>query len=165
MISVIIPTLNDEARLVGALEPLIPASMEGLVRELVVVDLGSTDATLEIADDAGARIVNAADRASGLTQAVKDARGTWLLFLDPGVTLQAGWEIAVREHLNASRAPALFKLQRKDGGFLGGLFAPRAMALLVLKQACEGGLLGRIVRNGHQLGVGQARRIDARGRV
>ena len=53
MISVIIPTFNDEAHLVAVLSPLVPASMEGLIRELIIVDAGSTDATLEIADSGG----------------------------------------------------------------------------------------------------------------
>ena len=45
MISLIIPTHNDEARLVEVLDPLVPASMEALIRELIIVDAGSTDAT------------------------------------------------------------------------------------------------------------------------
>ena len=57
MISVVIPTLNAERTLQRALAPLVPAAVEGLVREVVVADGGSTDRTLELADDAGANIV------------------------------------------------------------------------------------------------------------
>ena len=46
MISVVIPTLNAAAHLTRALAPLVPAAAEGLVRELIVSDGGSTDASL-----------------------------------------------------------------------------------------------------------------------
>ena len=105
MISVVIPTFNAENHLVGCLAPLVPASMAGLVRELVVVDAGSTDATQEIADDAGARIVKSA---GGVSAGVAVAKGPWILALDPAVRLERGWETAVQSHIEASRAPARF---------------------------------------------------------
>ena len=52
MISVIIPTLNAESGLAAALSALVPAMVDGLVREVIVVDGGSTDRTLAIADTA-----------------------------------------------------------------------------------------------------------------
>ena len=55
MISVVIPTLNAAATLQRALSPLVPAAVDGLVREVVVADGGSTDETLELAEDAGAQ--------------------------------------------------------------------------------------------------------------
>ena len=52
MLSVIIPTLNSERMLVATLAMLVPGAMSGVVREVTIVDGGSTDATLEIADAA-----------------------------------------------------------------------------------------------------------------
>jgi glycosyltransferase involved in cell wall biosynthesis len=54
MVSVVIPALNAEATLPQTLTALVPAALEGFVREVVVVDGGSEDKTCEIADHAGA---------------------------------------------------------------------------------------------------------------
>jgi glycosyltransferase involved in cell wall biosynthesis len=159
MISVVIPTLDAEDSLVGCLAPLVPASMTGLVRELVVVDAGSCDATLDIADDAGARIVKSAD---GVRAGIAVARGPWILALDPVVRLERGWETAVERHIEASRQPARFRLYNSDSGWLAGLVRPRAMAALFLKQAGDG-RGGSLDANAlRRLG---GRRLDVRGAV
>ena len=59
MISVVIPTRNAEQTLAATLSALVPAVVDGVVREVVVADCGSSDATREIADAAGARLVEA----------------------------------------------------------------------------------------------------------
>lgn len=45
MISVVIPALNAERHLPAALTALVPAAVNGIVREVIVVDGGSTDHT------------------------------------------------------------------------------------------------------------------------
>jgi glycosyltransferase involved in cell wall biosynthesis len=159
MISVVIPTLNDEARLVACLAPLVSASMAGLVRELVVVDAGSTDATLDIADDAGATIVRSGE---GVGAGVAVAKGPWILALDPGVRLERGWEAAAQRHVEVSRQPARFRLYRADGGGLAGIMPPRAMAVLFLKQAGDGRGGGFDASTLRRLG---GRRLDVRAAV
>ena len=117
MISVVIATLNDEARLGRCLAPLVPAAISGLVREVIVADAGSTDATLEIAEDAGATIV-AGDAAAGRAA----AKGEWLLLIDPRAQLLTGWEAAARAHIE--RWPgrsARFPLVRPGEGVLDAL--------------------------------------------
>src|SRR5262245_58936909 len=82
MISVVIPTLNDEDGLAGTLAALVPAAVDGLVREVIVVDGGSTDGTLHIAEAAGTEIVRSeASRGAQLAARAKRARFPWLLFL------------------------------------------------------------------------------------
>ncbi len=49
MITVVIPALNAEATLPATLTALVPAALEGLVREVIVVDGGSVDRTVEVA--------------------------------------------------------------------------------------------------------------------
>ena len=56
-ITVLMPTLNAAADMPRALASLGEGLTEGLIRELIVSDGGSTDATLDIADAAGATIV------------------------------------------------------------------------------------------------------------
>ena len=57
MISVIIPALNAEADLASTLTALVPAAVDGFIREVIVVDGGSKDRTRQIAGQAGATIV------------------------------------------------------------------------------------------------------------
>ncbi len=163
MISVLIPTLNDADHLVAVLSPLVPASMEGLIRELIIVDAGSSDATLEIADDAGARTYRAGE--GDLAQAIAQARGPWLLLLDPNVVLEPGWEASVRTHISTRQSAAGFRLERSEGGLLSALLSPRATAVLVLKQAAQGGAVVRTGGNRLQARVGKARRLDARANI
>ncbi len=93
MITVVIPTLNAEAGLAAALSALVPASVDGLVREVIVVDGGSTDRTLKIADQAGTRFVQSAPgRGEQLAAGAKAARMPWLLFLHADTVLETGWE-------------------------------------------------------------------------
>ena len=93
MISVVIPTLNAEQGLAATLTALVPAAVEGLVREVIVVDGGSTDRTLKIAETSGAEIVRAAEgRGMQLAAGAERARFPWLLFLHADTVLDVGWE-------------------------------------------------------------------------
>ena len=56
-LSVIIPTLNAAGDLPLCLESLLPGLEAGLIREVIVADGGSTDATAAIADACGARVI------------------------------------------------------------------------------------------------------------
>ena len=106
MISVIVPTRDSAAVLGPCLSALVPAAVSGLVREVILADAGSADATLEIAEDAGARVV-----AGDLVAAVATAKGDWLLILPPTTRLEPGWEAEAAAHVErqAGRA-ACFRL-------------------------------------------------------
>ena len=64
MISVVIPTLNSQAGLPAVLARLVPAAVDGLVREVIIADGGSSDGTTAIADQTGARLL-ACERGRG----------------------------------------------------------------------------------------------------
>jgi glycosyltransferase involved in cell wall biosynthesis len=92
MLSVIIPTLNSERVLVPTLAMLVSGAMSGIVREVMVVDGGSTDATLEVADTAGCEVlVSSAPLGGQLSAAAAAARSPWLMFLRAGTVLDATW--------------------------------------------------------------------------
>ena len=107
MISVVIPTQDDEAVLARTLGPLVAAAVSGLVREVILADGGSVDATLDIGEDSGCRIV--AGEGSGEARARAAAEGAssdWLMILPPEVQLLPGWEPLVRSFVERQGAGA-----------------------------------------------------------
>lgn len=107
MLSVIIPTLNAEATLPHVLSALVPAAVHGLVREVIIVDGGSTDATADIVEAAGAKFIKAPrGRGTQLHAGAKAAKSGWLLFLHADTVLEQGWDVEVEkffEHVAAGR--------------------------------------------------------------
>lgn len=100
MISVVIPTLNAERQLPRCFDSLILPAVRGVVREVIVADGGSSDATVTIADGAGAHIVQAGRRrAAQLAAGADAARSDWILFLHPETALEPGWEVEVESFL------------------------------------------------------------------
>lgn len=133
MISVVIPTLNAEQGLAATLAALIPAAVDGLVREVIIVDGGSNDRTLRIADDAGAQIVpSESGRGRQLIAGAAKARSDWILFLHADTVLEAGWEREVAtlmERVGNGARPATaasFRFTLDDVGF-----KPRVLENLV----------------------------------
>jgi glycosyltransferase involved in cell wall biosynthesis len=92
MLSVIIPTRESERPLVRTLGALVAGAAAGLVREVIVVDGGSRDATAEVADVAGCRfMVSGAPLGARLSAGAALARAGWLMFVQPGTVLDATW--------------------------------------------------------------------------
>jgi rSAM/selenodomain-associated transferase 2 len=133
MISVVIPTLNADGTLTGTLAALVPAAVDGLVRQVIVVDGGSRDRTAEIVDSAGAELVQCdGGRGPQLATGARRARFGWLLFLHADTALEPGWEreaTAFMERVDLGRrspAAAAFRFALDDVGR-----KPRALERLV----------------------------------
>lgn len=124
-VSVIVPTYNAAADLVPMLASLTPGLSDGLVHELIVTDGGSGDATLSIADAAGAKVVSGAPGRGGqLRRGVAMAAGDWLLILHADTHLSPDWAGTVRDHLSGGRDHAgYFRLRFRASGL-----APRLVA-------------------------------------
>lgn len=100
-LSVVLITQDEEANLTGTLESVMPLVRDGK-GEIVVVDSGSTDRTLEIARGYGAKIFSepwkgfAAQKNSAMDKASCD----WVLQLDadealePGLAEEIAWVLA-----------------------------------------------------------------------
>src|SRR5512133_2332569 len=92
-ISVIIPAFNAAETLPQTLTGLRGAA---LVKEIVVVDGGSSDDTVRVAWPAAARVITAKPgRGSQLAAGAAAASGQWLLFLHADCRLEPGWEAKV----------------------------------------------------------------------
>ncbi len=126
MLSVLIETKNDEEELARTLASLIGAAVEGVVREVIVCDRGSTDQTHRVAEHAGCHYV----AEGGIAAGVRQAKGEWLLFLEPGARLADGWTEPVLYHMAKLMMPARFSRSRQDRTpFLSRIFsAPTALA-------------------------------------
>ena len=123
MISVVIPTLDAEAGLPTCMTALVPAVVEGVVSEVIIVDGGSQDRTLEIADEAGANIIKS-DRGRGLQlrEGGRWARGEWILFLHADTVLEPGWWVSAKKFMDRvgtdDRSPSagVFRFALDDDG-------------------------------------------------
>jgi rSAM/selenodomain-associated transferase 2 len=114
-LSVVIPTLNAERTIRVALAGVAVPE----VREVIVVDGGSSDGTPDIARRRGSRVVSAKrGRGSQLAAGAAAAEGDWLLFLHADTRLDAGWigEVAAfaADPANEARAAA-FAFRLDDG--------------------------------------------------
>lgn len=109
MISFIVPAYNEELELSCTLAA-IRAAVAGLAEphEIVVVDDASTDATPEIADRAGARVVSVHRRqiAAARNAGARAAQGKYLFFIDADTRIN---------QTHVARGMAALK-----GGYAGG---------------------------------------------
>jgi rSAM/selenodomain-associated transferase 2 len=100
-LSVVIPALDAAAGLGACLQRLEGAG------EVIVVDGGSTDGTPSLADELGAKVIEAPrGRGEQLRQGAAATHGEWLLFLHADTLLVKGWLAAVEHHVATSPADA-----------------------------------------------------------
>ena len=116
MLSAIIATRDSEQTLVRTLSALVPGATSGVLREVIVTDGGSRDATAKVADIAGCRfIATTAPLGERLKAAAMAARAPWLLFLRAGTVPGDGWIeavesfIATAERLGRTNRVATFR--------------------------------------------------------
>lgn len=146
-ISVVIPALNAAGALPQALSALHGAST---IKEVTVVDGGSSDATASLAATAGARVIAASrGRGTQLAAGAAASSGAWLLFLHADCRPCPGWEAAVRAFLavpNATRRAGYFDFALDDGT-LAARRLERIVAwrcrVLALPYGDQGLLIGR----------------------
>lgn len=130
MISVIVPTAESERDLAALLSVLVPAAVDGLVREVIVVDAAPSQATAAICEDAGADVL------AGFADALRRAKGDYVLALPASLRLRPGWDESVRRHLEDGGGPAL--LVAREPGLLERLAGPKLAGVLARAQGLDG---------------------------
>jgi len=102
-LSVIIPTLNEAAHIDRVLEDV----SQGEAIDVIVVDGGSTDTTVEQASARGARICQGLPgRARQMNQGAAMARGALFFFLHADSRLPTGFDQVIRRELDAPNIAA-----------------------------------------------------------
>lgn len=129
MLSIIIPTLNEENYLSQLLESIKRQDFDNY--EVIVADAGSKDKTRKIAERFGAKVVEGGFQSVGRNRGVEVTQGDLLLFLDADLQLPPGFlEKAVNEFRRRELDIATFPLEFYDGGkfinFLANVFWNRA---------------------------------------
>ncbi len=89
-ISIIIPTINEANNLPLLLSDLSIINKKG---EIIIVDCGSEDKTIDVANIYGAKIFKSKERNRGLQLDIgaKNSKGDWLIFLHADTRLTDDW--------------------------------------------------------------------------
>ena len=89
-ISIIIPTINEANNL-----PLLLSDLSTIRKEveILIVDCGSVDRTVDIANIYGAKVYKSKERNRGLQLDIgaKNSKGEWLIFLHADTRLTHDW--------------------------------------------------------------------------
>ncbi len=123
MLTVIVEAGENPEAVARTLAGLVPAAVEGVVRDVHIVAGSESPALKRVVDTAGARLWPS----GRLADAINAARAEWLLVLEPGARLNGEWMDAVAAHCGASHMPARFR--KAKGGRRFAWFGARASAL------------------------------------
>ena len=101
-ISVIIPTINEANNLPLLLSDLSTIHKDG---EIIIVDCGSKDKTIDIANIYGAKVYKSKERNRGLQLDIgaQNAKGEWLIFLHADSRLTDNWFKKIKSFLQADK--------------------------------------------------------------
>ena len=101
-ISIIIPTLNEANNLPLLLSDLLATNKEG---EIIIVDCGSEDRTIDVAKIYGAKVYQSKEKNRGLQLDIgaKNSKGEWLIFLHADTRLTPDWFRKINSVFNGDK--------------------------------------------------------------
>ncbi len=101
-ISIIIPTINEANNLPLLLSDLSSIQKDG---EIIIVDCGSEDKTIDIANIYGAKVFISKERNRGLQLDIgaKNSKGEWLIFLHADTRLPHDWFKKINSFLKGNK--------------------------------------------------------------
>jgi tetratricopeptide (TPR) repeat protein len=133
---------DEEEMLPGCLEPL-----QGVVDEMIVVDTGSTDRTVEIAESFGARVVSFpwnGSFADARNASIEAASGDWLIYLDADEHMEADDARHLRALLGRTWREGFYLVETNYTGGSDAGSAVTHMALRVWRNRPQYRFAGRI---------------------
>lgn len=110
-ISVIMPVYNGEAFIIHSLPPLVAMRDRGEILEVYMVDDGSTDGSVALAESLGATVIHSGGRlgpGGARNRAALMARGEILWFVDADVVVHAGAAQALLKGFDDEQVVAVF---------------------------------------------------------
>ncbi len=147
MLSIVIPSLNEEKELSSLLDSIKAQGFSDY--EIILADAGSRDKTLDIAKEYGCKIIKGGLPAQGRNKGASVSSGEIILFLDADVVLPPAFlSSALKEFKKRKLDIASFNLlPKKRGSFLFNFFYNRPMIFLekVLPHAAMGILVKKDV--------------------
>lgn len=123
LLSIAMIVKNEEAHLGACLN-----SIRGLWDDLVIVDTGSTDATVQIAKDAGARVFHfpwIGDFSAARNRSLEQCEGKWILWLDADDVVPAESRLQIQQMLATAsphKAYGFLIKNSQDAGITGPVF-------------------------------------------
>lgn len=111
-VSVIIPVINEEEH-IGHLIDYIKKWQGGSVREIIVVDGGSSDRTPEIAEESGAAVIKSSKRGRGvqMNEGAAAAKGELLYFLHADSFPPEKFDLEILSALKKGYGAGCFRLR------------------------------------------------------
>ena len=106
-ISVIIPTHNSEKTIENCVQSVVTQNFPRNEYEIIIVDDGSKDNTVNLAKKAGADsviVTEACFQGAARNLGAKKARGNFLAFIDSDCTAREGWLESLSKELEKNKA-------------------------------------------------------------
>lgn len=134
---------NDDAKaLTCTLNAMVGATVEGLVREVIMLTTTNNDVAAKLADDAGCALIGS----DNFPATVHSSKGEWVMILEAGAMPEQGWMEAVGSHIQDADHVARFTRSP---------LAPRPL-LKRLLQAELPLALGLLISKGQAVEMGEA---------
>jgi rSAM/selenodomain-associated transferase 2 len=109
IISIVIPTIN-EAQRIGALLQYLKSNCDPSICEIIVADGGSSDQTVPLAIESGAKVLKTnRGRACQLNAGAKEAKGEILYFLHADTLPPKHFVVLIREAILAGKMAGCFR--------------------------------------------------------
>lgn len=103
-VSVVIPCLNEEETIVQVVGSLVKSfSVSNLQFEIIVVDNGSSDRSVDLAANAGAKVITSEAKTVGAVRnfGVSVTSGTLVAFIDADVVVDTSWASVLERWLDS----------------------------------------------------------------